>query len=344
MNLIKKTHIFQDEESSIKNNSKSSKIKNRFNKTIFLDNNSNSLTITSYTVQDKKNNISLWNSLKNNKKNIPNKPLYKLYKESLNNSIKNKNKIKNLLFFKTLDSKLRKKYNKNKNNINSLKTINLEIFDNTRNLDNNKKNRTFSYNFDKIKKEKNNSYYTTSYSKAKKIDFNKLIRNKKNINNVKNTYSYIYNDKIHMKFSNSLYKYKYIKPSLYLACLKNMNNKKDIFNLSPEEYNGKNKLFSPLNSTNYNQEIKNLGNNFITNDIMSFKNQKLNIINKRINSRKKNEEEEDKNILNKPCFIEKIVSYKILDQVKFHIKSPSERSKCKNFINKFNSFVYINKL
>ena len=125
-----------------------------------------------------------------------------------------------------------------------------------------------------------------------------------------------------------------------------MNNKKNIFNLTPKEYNGKNILFSPLNPNNYNKEIKNLGKRFITNELVSYKNSKLNFINKRINSKVKKEEKykEDNNLLNKPCFIEKVVSYKILNQVKFSIKSPSERSKCKNFINNFNSFVCINKL
>ena len=145
-----------------------------------------------------------------------------------------------------------------------------------------------------------------------------------------------------MKFSKSLYKYKYIKQNLFLAKMKNINNKKYIFNLSPEEYNEKNKLFSPLNTTNYNKELKYLGNKFITKDIISFHNSKDNFINNRV---KLIDKKEEKKIRGKmPCFIENIISYKILKEVKFNIKSPSERGKCKKFINNFNSFEYISKI
>ena len=342
MDLFKKSNIFHDE---IKCNSKSSKTKNKFNKTVFLDKSSKLSTITSYTVHDNGNSYTGFTSLKNISENNNIKSLYRLYKD--NSDISKdyiKNKTNNLFFLRTFNSKLRKKNIHTKNNLNSLKKVNLEIFDKKCNLYN-KIKRTFSHNLEKIKKKKNNSYFSTFPSNDKKIDLNKSINAKKNNYNANNTDSYIYNDTIHMKFSKSLYKYKYIKQSLYLVCLRNMNNKKNIFNLTPEEYNGKNILLSPLNSNNYNKEIKNLGKRFITNDIVSFKNSKLNLINRSINSKvKKEEHKEVNNLLNKPCFIEKVVSYKILNQVKFSIKSPSERSKCKNFINNFNSFVCINKL
>ena len=108
--------------------------------------------------------------------------------------------------------------------------------------------------------------------KGEDLRLNKFNLENTEINVEGEIISMVYNDKVHLKFSKNLYKYKYIKSNLYLACLKNVNNKKNIFNLSPEEYNGKNILLSPINALNYNNEINNLGKKFITNDKISFNN------------------------------------------------------------------------
>lgn len=345
MNLFKKsTNILLDEDYKIHSNNFSHS-KNKFNKTMLLDNKSNQtnlLSITSYTVQDNTNNNKIkYIPLKNNTntKILPKNTNFKIYNENSNLiNIKNRNSL--------LLKKIKKFY-PNKTNSNSLKQINLQmVLDPKYSYENIKmKKRTFSQNFGKIKRKVNNSYFSTfsSKSKNKNIDLDKSLKNKNNDYEANNTYSYVFNDKINMKFSKSLYKYKYIKQSLYLAKLKNINNEKNIFNLSPEEYNEKIKLFSPLNSTNYNRELKYLGNKFITKDILSFRNSKDNYI---INNKGKifEKKEENKNIGKMPCFIENIISYNILKDVKFNIKSPSERGKCKKFLNNFNSFEYISKL
>ena len=346
MNLFKKSSkFFLDEEYKIHSNNFSHS-KNKFNKTMLLDNKNNKpniLTITSYTVQDKNNNNKMI-PLKNNIKIFHKNTNYNMYNN--NSKLINYNN-KNSTYLKKINSKIKiKKFYPNKTNSKSLKQINLQmvIDPNYSNENINLKNRSFSQHFGKIKRKINNSYFSTFSSKIKNkiIDLDKSLKNKNTDYEANNTYSYVYNDKINMKFSKSLYKYKYIKQRLYLAKLQNINNKKYIFNLSPEEYNEKNKLFSPLNTTNYNKELKYLGNKFITKDIISFPNSKDNFINNREKLFEK--KEKNKKIGNIPCFIENRISYNILNKVKFNIKSPSERGKCKKFLNKFNSFEYISKL
>ena len=146
-----------------------------------------------------------------------------------------------------------------------------------------------------------------------------------------------------MKFSRSMHKYKYIKRNLYLACLKNMDNKNNIFNLSPNQFHERNKLFSPINEYNFNKELMNLGKKFITNDFMhSIKSKSID--NFKFKNLEKDKEEKKNNNNEKTCFIEKTISYKILNQVKFNIKSPSDRAKCKKFINNWFKFEEINKI
>ena len=352
MKLYKTNNIFQEDfsyfEKKFKNLSKSSNTKNNFNKTVFINRHPNLLSINSYKIQDKNKNNSKnkFASLKDNLKIFPNNSIFKKHFNNFSNNLDIiKNKSSKSIYLKTFESQFRlKKFHPNKTNFDSLKTINVELFDKPIHSYNNKiKYRTFTHNFKKVKTNiKDNSYLSSFSSNKTNKDSNNSYRNKNYSYKKINTQPYVYNDKVHLKFSKNLYKYKYIKSNLYLACLKNVNNKKNIFNLSPEEYNGKNILLSPINALNYNNEINNLGKKFITNDKMCFNNFEENKFEKSLNKTEKKVEKKNKEKM--PCFIEKIVSYKILNQVKFNIPSPSERAKCKKFINKLNSFIYINKL
>lgn len=325
--------------------SKTLNSKKQFNKDNSLDNNKKLYSITSYSIQDNGSNNNKFISLKDSIKITPNKSINKIYIDYIK-ATNNNNKLKNSIFLKKQNyPKFRpKKLDLDNTNLNSLKKVNLGLFLKPSYSYNHQINRAFSNKFSKIKKKENNSFFTTFNFKNKKVNNFPIINSEKKEKNKyhdNSTYSYVYNDKVHMKFSKNLNKYKYIKPNIYLASFKNFdNNKANIFNLSPEEYNGKNNLFCPLNAKNFYKELNNLRNNFIIKDLMSFNNSNANFFNSISRSVNKKENKKD----NGPCFIEKTISYKILDQVKFDIQSPCERAKCQHFINNFNSFVCINKL
>ena len=114
MNLFKKsTNIVLDEDYKIHSNNFSHS-KNKFNKTMLLDNKSNQtnlLSITSYTVQDNNNNNKIkYIPLKNNTntKILPKNTNFKIYNENSNLiNIKNRNslllkKIKNFIQIKLI--------------------------------------------------------------------------------------------------------------------------------------------------------------------------------------------------------------------------------------------------
>ena len=119
------------------------------------------------------------------------------------------------------------------------------------------------------------------------------------------------------------YKIKEIKPSVYYPSLSNIP--KDIFikNSRFDKYYGKNLLFSKLSDLNYRNEITDLGKKFIEyGNILQLK------------------KSFDKNRIQ---YVEKANTYKILNKVRFHFKSPSEKSKLKYMTDKFNTIYSINK-
>ena len=344
MNLFKKSKIFNKEESSyLKKNSKylissSLKKKNRIKRKQYLEINSN-IKNHSYDIQNNNilNDRNKFEAINEYIKNLPNKSQYRIYHDNLykKNNINNYN-YKNSFHLNTFNPsyKIKKIYQK-KAKLDSIKGINLDFFDKPNNSYSIIKNKTFSNNTEKIKRNNKNICNYSTFSFKKRFESNNSVKNKNNNSNINNSPNYVYNDKIHVQFSKSFYKYKYIKRNLYLACLKNMNDKKNIFNLSPNQYNEKIKLFSPLNTINYNREIKNLGNKFITKNII-YSNNKYKSVNKN--------KDKEKNLDKKTSFIEKIISYKILNQVKFCIKSPSDRAKCQKFINKWYKFEELTKM
>ena len=175
MNLFKKSNLFHDEESLffkyLSNFSKTSNTKNQFNKLNSLDNNPNLLSITSYAFPDNHSNNNKYISLKNSIKIIPNKTMYKIYKEKFKPTNNIKNKLKNSFYLKILDNfkSKPKELALDNNNLNSLKKINLELFAKPYDSFKNQRNRTFSHRFGKIKRKVNNSYFSTFTFKNKKM-------------------------------------------------------------------------------------------------------------------------------------------------------------------------------
>ncbi len=223
MNLFKKRKIFNKEESSyLKENSEylissSLNTKKRIKRKQYLKMNSN-IKNHSYDIKNNNflNNQNKFTTINEYVRNLPNKSQFLIFHCNLykKNNINNYN-YKNSFHLNTFkpNYKIKKLYQK-KTKLDSIKGINLDLFDKLNNSYNIIKNKTFSNNIEKIKKNNKNIYNYSTFSFKKKFESNNSVKNKNNNSNINN--SPVYNDKIHVQFSKSFYKYKYIKSNFFI--------------------------------------------------------------------------------------------------------------------------------
>ena len=180
--------------------------------------------------------------------------------------------------------------------------------------------------------DENTMPYKTNRVKKKEIDKNNdqllfsMLSTTDNQNKNNNNLLYDY-----YKFKNNNNSNKKKKFNYFLNTLKNkdydyfpklLDSKRDIMiNKKNDKFKDKSLLFSELKDLNFDTEFKNTTiHNFITPE-------KFLAINPRSDAN----------------FLEKKTTYRILDKIKFKIKTPEEKSKLKNFIQNFNSVLTINK-
>ena len=176
------------------------------------------------------------------------------------------------------------------------------------------KNQVISFDSPEKNDEKLN-YSTIQYQKRK--NFDTIKHSKRNIL-IKN-----YKLKHSMDITRPKYLPKLNDPNTLIPCFNFLNNNKKVLNLALNDFNGKNILFSPLKTLNYDDEIKNLGTRFITPD-------------KYYNDNNNNNRY--------PYFIEKITSYKILRKFRIVFNSFSDKSKYEKYVKTFDSLTSINKI
>lgn len=205
-----------------------------------------------------------------------------------------------------------KTYVKNLKKINDydkpLKTERITIFDKP--IYNNYFNNDYSNEY--INNQSNNNNYSISFS-GKKCKKNLVL-------NEENKFSFL-NTSNKLDITRPKYIPK-IEGFVYTPRLKSLETQKDLFKLNKEGYASKNILFSKLRDLNYEKEVINIGRQFITSDKYFTKNN--------FNQ-------------NGPQFIEKKINYRILDNIKFNFKTPSEKSKLKKFELGFSFLNSVNK-
>ena len=219
-------------------------------------------------------------------------------REIKKNIYKKDKNLHTLTFFKFYESNIKKKshvkYNFKNNNL--------------------IKNKIFSFGSqEKIDKK---SIHSTQLSKKKCFNTIGTKHKKRNIF-IKN-----YKIKNSLNITRPKYLTKLNDPSTLIPCFNFLNTNKKILNLTLDDLNGKNILFSPLKTLNYDSEIKNLGTKYITPD-------------KYYNLKKNNKY---------PYFLEKTTSYKILKNFRIGFDSFSEKSKCQKYMKGFDSLISISKL
>ena len=168
------------------------------------------------------------------------------------------------------------------------------------------------YNFIFKENEKKNQKYNRLILKRKSN--NKIIKQ----NHKNKFYNLIFNLKKGGKNLNLSENNKNIENFEYFPKL--LDSRACVINKNSDKYKNKNILFAKLKELNFEKEVRNITkNNFITSD-------KYLTINK-----------EDKTI-----FLEKKTTYKILENIKFRFKSPTDKSKLQKYVENFKSLYTIN--